>query len=347
QPEMSWLEGIFSRGDRRLTPILVEAWRSGARFDAWDEHFSMDIWKEAFKRQGVDPGLYLYRSRSMDELLPWDHIRSGVRKDYLKREWDNAQDGKTTPDCREKCHECGVCDHKYVDHVIYRDYSPSTVIEEGSFNHLEGEIKKYRLTFSKMDPAAYLSHLELVQTFIRALRRTGLKMVFSRGYHPMPRVSFASALPVGTESLHETVDIELYEAIHVSTFGEAINRQLPEGLRVKLIEDISPAVKSAALIESRFLITVNNQKIDETRIKDFLDSDSFPILKKNKKEEREVDARSIVKEITCISPDTISLVIKHVNGPEIRPAQIIQEIFRLKDRDMEEIKILKTGQIMG
>ncbi len=347
QPEMSWLEGIFSRGDRRLTQILVEAWRLGARFDAWDEHFSMDIWKEAFKRQGADPGVYLYRSRSMDELLPWDHILSGVTKDYLKREWGNARDGKITPDCREKCHECGVCDHKYIDHVIYRDYSPSKTIEERSFYRLDGETKKYRLTFSKLDPAAYLSHLELAQTFIRALRRTGLKMVFSRGYHPMPRVSFASALPVGTESLHETVDIELHESIPVSTFGGVINRQLPDGLSVKLIEDISHADKAVALIESHFLVTVDNKKIDETRIKDFLDLDSFPILKKTKKAEREVDARSIVKEITRISPDAISLVIKHVNGPEIRPIQIIQEIFHLEDWDMEEIKILKTGQIIG
>ena len=347
QPELSWLEGVFSRGDRRLTAILVEAWRLGARFDAWDEHFSMDIWKEAFKRQGVDPDLYLYRSRSMDEIFPWDHICSGVSKDYLKREWGNAQDGKITADCRKKCHECGVCDHKYIGHVIHSDYSSLTAIEKRSVDRPEGEIKKYRLTFSKMDPATYLSHLELAQTFIRALRRTDLKMVFSKGYHPMPKVSFASALPVGTESLQETVDIELYESIPVLTFREEINRQLPDGLRVKLIEDISLAIKSTALIESHFLVTVNNQKIDETRIKDFLDSDSFPIIKKTKKGDRKVDARSIVKEITYSSPDTISLTVRHIKGPEIRPMLIIQAIFCLKDRDMEEIKILKTGQIMG
>jgi radical SAM family uncharacterized protein/radical SAM-linked protein len=347
QPELSWLEGIFSRGDRRLTAILMEAWRLGARFDAWNEHFSMDIWREAFKRQGIDPDFYLHRSRSMEETLPWDHIRSGVSKDYLKWEWGNAQDGKTIPDCRERCHECGVCDHQYIDHVIYRDCSPATEIEKRSFDRLEGEIKKYRLTFSKMYPAAYLSHLELARTFIMALRRTGLKMVFSKGYHPMPKVSFASALPVGTESLHETVDIELYESIPVSTFGEVINRQLPDGLRIKHIEDIGLTIKSATLIESHFIVAVDNQKIDETRIRDFLDSDSFHIFKKTKKGEREVDARSIVKEITYISPDTISLILRHINGPEIRPAQIIQEIFSLKDRDMEEIKILKTRQIMG
>jgi len=347
QPELSWLEGIFSRGDRRLTATLAEAWRLGARFDAWSEHFRMDIWKEAFKRSRLDPELYLYRSRSMDELFPWDHISSGVTKDYLKKEWRNAQEGKTTPDCRKKCHECGVCDHKDIDHVLWGDWSPSIALEKSPSDYLEADIKKYRLTFSKMGLAGYLSHLEVARTFIRALRRTGLKMVFSKGYHPMPKVSFTYALPVGTESLHETVNVELYETIPVSTFKERLNGQLPDGIRVNFIEDISIEANGANLTESHFQVTINNLKIDKIHIKNFLDSDSFPIIKKAKKGEREVNARSIVKDITYTPPNTLYLVMKHIQGPEIKPMQIIQEIFHLKDQDMEGIKILKIKQIMG
>jgi radical SAM family uncharacterized protein/radical SAM-linked protein len=347
QPELSWLEGIFSRGDRRLTATLMEAWGLGARFDAWGEHFRMDIWKEAFKRSSLDPELYLYRSRSMDEIFPWDHIGSGVTKDYLKMEWRNAHEGKITPDCREKCHECGVCDHKDIHHVLCGDWSPSIAIEKASSDYLEEDIKKYRLTFSKTGPAGYLSHLELAGTFIRALRRTGLKMVFSKGYHPMPKVSFAFALPVGTESLHETVDVELYETIPVSTFEERLNRQLPDGIRVNFIEDISLEANGATLTESHFQVTINNLKIDKTHIKNFLDSDSLTIIKKAKKGEREVNARSLVKDITYTPPNTLYLVMRHIHGPEIKPIQIIQEIFHLKDQEMEGIKILKTKQIMG
>ncbi|NTU48972.1 MAG: TIGR03960 family B12-binding radical SAM protein, partial [Syntrophobacteraceae bacterium] len=103
QPEMSLLEGVFSRGDRRLTPVLVSAWQKGARFDAWSEHFRLDLWQEAFRDTGVDPGFYLHRLRSLSEVLPWDHIQCGVSKEYLEKEWKRALEGEWTPDCRKKC----------------------------------------------------------------------------------------------------------------------------------------------------------------------------------------------------------------------------------------------------
>ena len=119
QPELSWLEGIFSRGDRRLSGVIMEAWKQGARYDAWGEHFHMGHWEEAFSRSGLSPLFYL-RKRDLDEVLPWDHIQSGVTKKFLKTEWKKAQKHSLTPDCREKCLECGVCDHKIVDPILFR-----------------------------------------------------------------------------------------------------------------------------------------------------------------------------------------------------------------------------------
>jgi radical SAM family uncharacterized protein/radical SAM-linked protein len=347
QPELSWLEGIFSRGDRRLISPLIEAWRLGARFDAWKEQLNMDIWKDAFERSGLDPGFYLYRTRLLDEVFPWDHITSGVTKDYLKREWERAHEGKITPDCRDKCFECGVCDHKYVDHVLYEDWTPPQVVEKDPVDHPETGKKKYRLIFSKTGNSRYLSHLELVRVFTRAFRRAGLKMVFSEGYHPLPRVRFASALPVGTESLFETADIELYETIPVHKIKEKLNRHLPDGLRVNLAEDMSFMTHVGVLLESYFQVTINGIEIDEMLINDFLDSDSFLVIKRSKKGERQVDLRSLVKEVTYTPPDRLHLVIKHVPGPEIRPIRIIQEILHLKDQDLQGIKILKTREVMG
>ena len=172
-------------------------------------------------------------------------------------------------------------------------------------------------------------------------------MVFSKGYHPMPKVSFASALPVGTESLHEVLDIEFYETIPVSKLKNRLNRQLPDGLRVNIIEDIGLADHGRTLIESHFQVKVNGLKIDETYINKFLDSENFPVIKNSKKGNRVVNARSLVKDITYIPPKTLFLVMKHISGPEIKPIQIIQKIFHLKDRNMEKIKILKTKQVMG
>jgi len=346
QPELSWLEGVFSRGDRRLTRALIEAWRLGARFDAWAEHFKMDIWKQAFERAGINTAFYLQRPRSLDETLPWDHIKSGVSTEYLLREWKRAVEGKITPDCREKCLDCGVCDHSDVNPVIHKDFNVPAK-EEISSGYSDADIRKYRLTFYKIEQASYLSHLELAGLFIRAVKRAGINMVFSKGYHPMPRISFAAALPVGTGSLHETVDMELYGAIPLPKLKEAINLQLPDGVKINLAEDISNSLKKESLIESHYQITLDGIEIDSVYLDRFKDSTCFPIVKKNKNGEKEVDARPLVKSINFISPDTLALAISHIRGPEIKPAYIIKEIFGLSDQQVSYIKILKTKQVMG
>lgn len=346
QPELSWLEGIFSRGDRRLTPPLIEAWRKGARFDAWADHFSMDIWKGAFEKSGIDPDFYLYRSRLLDEILPWDHISSGVTKEYLKKEWKRAFEEKTTQDCRIKCHECGVCDHKEIDMISYKKWGSARKNREPFSINRSTDIKKYRIIFSKTEDARYLSHLELARVFIRALKRAGLCIAFSKGFHPMPKVSFTSALPVGTESIHETMGIELYETIPISKVKEAINRQLPHGVKIISVEDITGERKRPSLVESHFRIDMNGIEIDRTDLENFLKSDYVPIIKRGKKGEQVINARPFVKSMDLTRPYSLDLVIKHLPGPSLRPIDIINGIFRLNDHHVEMIKILKTKQVM-
>jgi radical SAM family uncharacterized protein len=107
---ISFLEGVFARGDRRLGKVLLEAWRRGARFDGWSELFKFDVWIEAFRQTGVDPEFYGRRERDMDEQLPWDHLSAGVDKTFLIREYQQAVSGRFTSDCRRgECSVCGVC----------------------------------------------------------------------------------------------------------------------------------------------------------------------------------------------------------------------------------------------
>jgi len=283
----------------------------------------------------------------MDEVLPWEHIKSGIRKSFLKQEWERALKGKVTPDCREKCLECGVCDHKKIDPIFHKDWAPSFVKEKIFLNQMPSVIKRYRITFSKTDTAKYLSHLELARLFIRAFKRAGLKLVFSKGYHPMPKVSFAAALPVGTESFHETVDIELYEGIPMPLLKDSINQQLPSGIRVTLLEDITKQKKGIRLIETHFLINLNGIKIEKAQIENFLNTDHFPISKEDKKGVKDVNARPLVKSMSFIPPYSINLIIKHAHGPELKPIDIIKGVFHLSDHHVSGIKILKTEQVMG
>ena len=102
------LEGVFARGDRRVSKALLEAYRLGCIYDSWGEHFRYDLWMQAFENTGVDIAFYNLRERDLDEVLPWDFINIGVSKEFLKREWKNAMEEKVTPNCRMKCAGCGA-----------------------------------------------------------------------------------------------------------------------------------------------------------------------------------------------------------------------------------------------
>lgn len=104
----SYLEGVFARGDRRLGKVIECAWRKGCRFDGWDDQFRYDLWMEAFEECGVDPHFYANRRRSFDEVLPWDHMDYGIRKEFLIQENKLAHQSVTTPNCRQKCNACGA-----------------------------------------------------------------------------------------------------------------------------------------------------------------------------------------------------------------------------------------------
>ncbi|MDK2958129.1 MAG: hypothetical protein PWP47_173 [Synergistaceae bacterium] len=117
EPEQTFLEGVFARGDRRLAPALLEAWKAGARFDGWSETFFLPRWMEAFEKTGIDPAEFTTRRRSTDEGLPWDHIDAGVSKTFLLRERERALGELVSPDCRPlggnegaPCRACGVED---------------------------------------------------------------------------------------------------------------------------------------------------------------------------------------------------------------------------------------------
>ncbi len=346
QPELSWLEGIFSRGDRRLTEALIEAWKLGARFDAWGEHFNRGIWEEAFSRTGIDPCFYLYREKPFDEVLPWDHIRSRVAKGFFKKEWKRAQREEWTPDCRETCIECGVCDHKTIDPIVFRDWTIPCSLEKSTHEDIALPSKKYRLTFTKLNHAKYLGHLELVRVFFRAFRRAGLNLVYSRGFHPMPKVVFGCALPVGTESMQETAVFELTEYMDTSFLRKCINRQLPPGITVTSVKEITDGKKKQRLKESHFIVTLNETELNKTDLKRFLKSDYFPVVKMSKKGDHEINARALVKSMTRFSPNGIKLTVKHTTGPEVRPAEIVKSVFSLEDSQVNHMKVLKTKQIL-
>lgn len=119
EADVTVLEGVLARGDRRVAAVIEEAYKTGALYDSWSESFKNEIWMKAFETCGIDIGFYTTRERSLDELFPWDFIDTGVSKEFLKREWQNAVAEKVTPNCRERCSGCGV--RRFGGGVCYED----------------------------------------------------------------------------------------------------------------------------------------------------------------------------------------------------------------------------------
>ncbi len=257
-PEMNFLEGVFARGDRRLSKAILAAFKKGCRFDGWSEEFKLNLWMDAFVESGIDPEFYL-RKRGFDETLPWDHLDPGVTKEFLKREYEKALKSVYTPDCKtDKCADCGACDHKTIKNVTVDDRtdSPSATTAgspapDRNIRGLPSNVSiggqapasspkplsnRYRFTFSKTGAFKYLSHLEMMSAIARTFKRAGLTLKYSEGFHPKPRISFAGSLPVGMESLEEWLDAEL--VVVAGKAGEAgdgilraLNADAPAGLK--------------------------------------------------------------------------------------------------------------------
>jgi radical SAM family uncharacterized protein/radical SAM-linked protein len=346
KPEASWLEGIFSRGDRRLTRVLVDAWKQGARFDSWSEHLNLDIWRKTFEKHCLDPNFYLLRQRDRDEILPWSHINPGLSKEFLLSEWKKSMIAETTRDCRQYCSKCGVCDYFKVSPILF--CSQVFAEEPITFTSKQARdfIKRYRIFFSKLEKARYISHLELVRVLIRAFRRAGIDLVYSDGYHPMPKVSFALALPVGVESMEEIMEVYLYENPTISVTAECLNRELPPGIRVLSMKEIPTKEPPPLIKESSFHIKVRHPLQREHAV-GFLGSDTYPVIRKRGNRERIIDIRSQVKELNLISSDELELILRHERGPEMKPAEIIKQVFTLSDSQAEGMRILKTRNVIA
>jgi radical SAM family uncharacterized protein/radical SAM-linked protein len=347
QPEASWIEGIFSRGDRRLGAAVLQAWKLGARFDGWTEHFDLDRWRQAMVMTKLDPDTYAPRLRDLDECLPWDHIHSRVSKKYLKEEWHKASASVTTPDCRLRCLGCGVCDNKSIKPVLHSSWQPSGQgVVRPTGKGQPPKIARYRLTFTKLDVFRYLGHLELVRLFIRAMRRAGLPLAHSEGFHPMPKLSFTTALPVGIESLVETVDVALTEPFSVTKLVAKINDQLPDSIHITMAEPLRQQQGSARIKESRFLITLNGARPSAMDLDRFLNADVVPVARQGKKGQIVINARPLARSIEILPTGEIDMVMVHAEGPSLKPMELLRAIFGMTESQVSSARITKTMQVL-
>ena len=254
--EETFIEGLIARGDRRTGDLLEAAWRNGARLDAWDELRNWDAWMRAVDGTGYDVAAAL-AARNVAGRLPWDHIDVLVSKDWLRREWDKALAGQHAEDCRYgSCNDCGVNEQQGALCVAMRRASAEGRSAEEAQDALKpfpapvepNAVQRLRIRIGRSGEARFLSHLELVSAWTRALRRARAPLSHTQGFHAHPRVTFATAPPVGEESVGDLMDVVLRERVEPGDLLERLRAALPTGFAAYDLAEV--ALKGPALMAS-------------------------------------------------------------------------------------------------
>jgi hypothetical protein len=228
-PGLTFLEGVFSRGDERLAAVVEAAEAHGAYLDGWGETFRQDAWDKAFEETGIDPADYL-RERSRNEALPWEMVDMGLDRSFLLAEEARAVEEKPTPDCRfEGCTGCGVCGDG-VENVLYKETDPAPLFSEPA----EGAQVPYVARLAKVGDMRFISPRDFLEMIKRAVRRSGLPAVYTKGYSPSMKLSTSPPPPFGIASESEFIQIDLKEERNPDEILAALNNVLPRGISAGL-----------------------------------------------------------------------------------------------------------------
>ncbi len=353
-PRQSFLEGVFSRGDRRLAELIDKAWNEGARLDGWDEHFDLGRWQKAADSCGLPLEASL-QARSADEVLPWQHLSSGVAQEFLVTELAKAQSEEYTPDCRyHACQKCGLCDFKTIMPVVCNrarvplpESTPVALakIDDGQDKGRTAGHYKYIVHYTRLGNICYLGHLEMLQGIFRTLSRAEIKTNFSQGFNPSPKVSFGPALAAGTESLAEFFIMDLPEPLknYAATTGK-LNAKLVPGLTISKIEAHSGKVPQH--LRTSYTLTLAREITDQEkeRVEHFLRSESYPVAKTRKGKTSEIDIRPLITRMSISGLAGVDLEMVGVSAqPGIKPIEALAQILGLSKDETLKTRILKTA----
>ncbi|CAN2045120.1 TIGR03960 family B12-binding radical SAM protein [Candidatus Magnetomoraceae bacterium gMMP-1] len=340
--EMSFLEGIWARGDRRLSAALIEAYKLGCRFDGWTDKFNFNKWEQAFNTAQTDLDFYTIRERRISDSLPWDHIDTGISKKFLIKELEKAIKASQTEDCRtEECNKCGVCDFKCIQPMVFKKESHDK-LNSRKQDKIKPVYKKIEISYSKQGLARYFGHLEMVNIFLRAFNRAGISFKFSEGFHPMPKVSFSNPLPIGMESLKEKFIAIIKNSIIADDIINILNKELPSGLNIYAFKAAPPKSKKQKVQIDRYEIKLTEGVFDPEKLKEFKEIPISIIYKTGKKgKTKEINLKEIISDISLIDSDRLKMTLCNKEGKTARPAEILKKIFDLSDKTIKRARVVK------
>ncbi|KAI9132534.1 TIGR03960 family B12-binding radical SAM protein [Acaryochloris sp. CCMEE 5410] len=298
---ISAMEDFVGRGDRRLAPVVKRAWELGAGMDSWWESLdkAYGAWTDAiaeanltWKYRQVEQGEWnLFDGSSPDQdtslqpshhplqslnvPLPWDHLDTGIDKQWLQDDLKRALEAATVPDCSfEGCSHCGVCSVDFGHNVVVPPQPIPTF--DGNFVPNQERVQRIRVWFGKQGDMALVSHLDLLRLFDRIVRRSHIPIAYTGGFHPSPRIAPANALMLGATSSGEIVDFELTECVSLETFRQTLDTFLPSDIPIYNAEVIDLKAPSAtqAVGQAEYSLTVtasNNSSLEAEQWQIWLD----------------------------------------------------------------------------
>lgn len=344
EPEETFLEGLVSRADRRAADLVEAAWRRGARFDAWREHLRFDLWLEAIAETGYDVADAL-RERDVAERLPWDHIDVLIPKAWFVADWERALELKHAEDCRHRrCHKCGVIDHERAlcatmlrDHVEGRKHESAWARKPRTALPVPEPVQRLWMRIARVGKARFLSHLEAQTAWMRALRRVGMPLAYSQGFHPRPLMAFSGALPVGEETVGDYLDVSLVERVEPSGVVARLRDQLPEGFEVLEVREVPFAAASLmSLAEGAvYKVQLPHEPKDAVRdaVASLLGADALAVERRTKSGARKgrralasVDVRPMIRAAWLDESEavpTVHLELVTVGGKPGKPVELL------------------------
>ena len=362
-PRLSLLEGVLARGDRRIADVIEAAVENGCYLDAWHEHFRLEGWDRAFETAGVDPGAYRHVPWTYDRTLPWNHLDFRLKPSFLEHEHRQAMAEAVQPDCSyDVCFTCGVCDHRVVKREVMAPGGETTAshvmsvttpekpqrISTGRDNRL---VQRMRVRFEKKGPAAYLGHLEMAQQILRAIRRAGIRVRYSQGFHPQPRLAFSPALPMGVDSACEFIEIDLSDSITASKLLDAVNRRLPQGLRLldaRPIELTMPTLGetiSGAVYRFDFSPLPDAADIVRAGLARYASPEPVMVTRTRKRKVTEFDLKQRLASVLPAGDTAVDVHIVFGEGGSAKPLEILQVMFGLGEADALAVSTVKMNTL--
>jgi len=367
--EQSKLEELFARGSRSSSKLILEAFKLGCRLDAWTDKFQSEKWKQAITETGCHSLFQKNQESPLQTPLPWDHIDCGLDKQILHTEEANSMKEIAHQKCDRKiCSDLpGTCPGTTEEKGFGKQSTLGTIAYPKTFGNVKKKTGKFiaRGIFQKRGKSRYLSHLEINRIIFMAFNRAQVPVVYSKGFHPKPKISFFCPLPVGTESISEYMDTELSYRIPENELLKNINRELPEGIPFSKIYYLQSFESSlpALFTKAYYTVTGDNElcsslQIQNTadtdlktcllmKVKEFIQLDSIIINKIRKGVMIPVNIRPHVQDIRLkhLKSDifTMELDINLNNQSSIRPEEVITRFLGLKSDEMWKLHVCRTG----